>query len=123
MQVTNGGESIVLTNNTWRRTLQTYTISPNTVIEFEFSSSAEGEIHGIGFDTDARLSPRWTFKLYGTQSYGIREFNNYGGGVWSYRIPVGQYFTGSGMHLLLINDQDSGSGANSTFSRIRIFDE
>ncbi len=45
----------------------------------DFQSTAQGEIHGIGFDVDDTLSAGSCFKLYGTQAWGIRDYDNYAG--------------------------------------------
>ena len=123
VQVEDAGAAIVLTDNTWRRTTATFSVSANTVIEFDFQSPSEGEIHAIGFDDNDSLSSNRYFKVHGTQGYAIRDFDNYAGGVRHYRIPVGQYYTGSSMYLVLINDHDSGSGNVSRFSNVRVFQE
>ncbi|MEM6793608.1 MAG: S8 family serine peptidase [Acidobacteriota bacterium] len=120
--VSNGGDTITLSNNTWRRTNQTFNITANTRVEFQFSSSSQGEIHGIGFDEDNVLSSNRIFKVHGTQNYGITNFDNYTSGITTYDIPVGQFFTGSSMNLILVNDQDSGSGANSVFTNVRVYE-
>ena len=49
VQVQDGGSTLFLSNNTWRRTNQTFNITSNTVLEFEFRSNSQGEIHGIGW--------------------------------------------------------------------------
>ncbi len=122
--ISNQGLSLLLERNTWKRTLQTYQITPNTVIEFDFESSAQGEIHGIGFDENNSLSSNRVFSLYGTQNWGIRNFKTYpGSGRTRFVIPVGQFYTGSSMNLILVNDRDSGSGNNSLFSNIRIYEQ
>ncbi|MEM6793160.1 MAG: extracellular metalloproteinase [Acidobacteriota bacterium] len=121
--VSNGGDTITLNANTWRRTTQTFTVTANTVIEFEFSSTSQGEIHGIGFDEDNAISSDRVFRLYGTQNWGIADFANYSGGTVSYSIPVGQFYTGSNMFLVLVNDKDAGALTNnSTFTNVRVFE-
>ena len=76
---------------------------------------------GLGFDADDTLSSDLIFKVHGTQTWGIRDFDNYVGGVQRYRIAVGTYFTGTGMRLVLVNDKDSGALTNSArFSNIRV---
>ncbi len=113
---------VTLTQNTWKRTLSTYTVTANTVIEFEFESTEEGEIHGVGLDADNTLSSDRIFKVHGSQSWGIQDFDDFGGGTKTYVIPVGQYYTGASMRLVLVNDRDSGSGNDSTFRNVRIYD-
>ncbi|MEM6792994.1 MAG: M36 family metallopeptidase, partial [Acidobacteriota bacterium] len=121
--VSNGGDTITLTGNTWRRTTQTFNVTANTVVEFDFSSTSQGEIHGIGLDEDNTLSQDRIFKVHGTQNYGITDFDNYAGGTVTYTIPVGQFFTGSNMFLVLVNDKDSGAlNNNSVFSNVRVFE-
>ncbi len=119
-------DSILLENNTWRRTDRTFDIDANTVIEFDFESTTEGEIQGIGFDENGDVSDDdRIFQLYGTQNWGgaIDDFENYSGGVVRYRIPVGEYYTGTGMNLVLANDDDNGAGSNSRFSNIDIYND
>ena len=116
------GESISLTNNTWKFIDMNYTVTQNTVIEFEFSSTSEGEIHGLGFENDNSLTPTRYFKVHGTQNYGITNFDNYTSGTVTYVIPVGSSYTGNMDRLVLINDNDNGTGNNSTFSNIKIYE-
>ncbi len=117
--IVDGG--IRLDNNTWRQADTTYTITLNTVLEFVFESSVQGEVHGIGFDEDNSATENQIFRLYGTQDWGVVDFNSYSGsGVQAFTIPVGQYFTGAGFRLVIVNDDDFGVGANGTFSSIRI---
>ncbi len=116
------GATLVLTNNIWRVTDQTFNITANTILEFDFESTAEGEVQGIGFDEDNSFeNADRIFKLYGTQIWGIADFDTYsGGGRTHYHIPVGQYYTGNAMNLVFANDDDAGVGSNSRFSNVRI---
>ncbi|MEQ9015981.1 MAG: hypothetical protein RID90_16170, partial [Marinovum algicola] len=80
---------VQLEGNGWKKLGLDYTITADTILEFDFKSTAEGEVQGIGFDTDDSLSSKQFFKLYGTQNFGIKHFNNYAdsAGEWkSYRI-------------------------------------
>ncbi|MFO0888060.1 MAG: hypothetical protein U0790_02820 [Isosphaeraceae bacterium] len=63
------------------------------------------------------------FRLYGTQAdYGIAAFANYDAsapGCVTYRIPVGQYFTGAMQYLTFANDHDvAGPTAQSYFRNV-----
>lgn len=112
-------------NNAWKAVALNYNVTPNTVLQFDFGSTIRGEIHGIGFDDDNSVSANRTFKLYGTQNWGIQNFNNYPGfSTWvSYTIPVGQFYTGSFNRLFFAVDHDAApSNGNSFFRNIRIYE-
>ncbi len=124
--VVDGGDGLLLQGNTWRRTTQTFNVTANTVIEVDFESTVQGEIHGIGFDEDDTLSNNnRLFQLHGTQTWttAFQDFNNYSSGVTTYTIPVGQFYTGSSMYLVLSNDNDAGSGNNSWFRNVRVYED
>ncbi|RZS93807.1 T9SS type A sorting domain-containing protein [Aquimarina brevivitae] len=116
------GTSLALQNNTWKYIALNYTVTPNTVISFDFSSTNQGEIHGIGFEDNNTLTSTRYFKVYGTQNYGITNYDNYGGGTVSYTIPVGAFYTGNFDRLVFINDDDTGFGNTSLFSNVRIYE-
>ncbi|WP_179957682.1 M12 family metallo-peptidase [Exilibacterium tricleocarpae] len=114
------GCNMTLNGNIWRATNQNFEITPDTVLTFDFSSNGTGEIHGIGFDGDNRASSNRIFKLTGSQNWGIADYS-YSGGNQSFEIPIGQYYTGSNMRLILVNDKDRGSGNNqSVFSNVKL---
>ena len=119
--VSNDGCSITLTGNEWRITNGGFNIGPNTVLTFDFLvSGAAGEIQGVGFDTDTTASRDRIFQLEGTQNWGITEYT-YDGGRQSFRIPVGEHYTGSNMRFVIANDNDSGTPTNSvTVSNVRV---
>lgn len=121
------GNILKLLGNGWKKIDLPYTITANTVLSFQFKSTTQGEIHGIGFDVDNQISRDRTFKLYGTQDWGIDAFNTYttSSGDWqTYSIPVGQFYTGEFSYLTFTNDHDvSNPEAESLFRNIRVYED
>ncbi|MEL6730607.1 MAG: M4 family metallopeptidase [Bacteroidota bacterium] len=122
--VQNGGTTILLQNNAWKSIPYNYTVTSSTVLEFEFRSTTQGEIHGIGFDSDASLSSNLTFKVHGTQNWGITNYDNYSGSSWvTYTIPVGSYYTGSFNRLFFVCDKDaSPQTSNGYFRNVKVYE-
>ncbi len=120
--IVNGGAGLSMTNNTWKYIALNYNVTANTVIEFDFSSTAQGEIHAVGFEDDNNLTSTRYFKVHGTQNYGVTTYDNYSGGTTTYVIPVGSSYTGNMDRLVFINDNDAGSGNNSIFSNVKIYE-
>ena len=119
------GSELELEGNGWKKVALDYNITGNTILEFEFRSTAEGEVQGIGFDTDDKLSGNRFFKLYGTQNWGITNYEDYSAGAhWkSYQIPVGQFFTGEMDFLTFGNDHDvQNPTASSEFRNLKLYD-
>lgn len=122
--ISQDGSQITLRDNTWRQTSNTYTITPDTHIEFDFQSDVEGEIQGIGFSNSTALNTNDYFMLSGTQAVSIINDFQYDlrNQVQHFVINVGAYYTGSNYNLVFINDDDAGVGSDSTYSNIRIYE-
>ena len=118
-------QELELTGNTWRSIPFDYKVTENTVIQFDFTSNAEGEIHGISFDNNNKLSPETTFQVYGTQPWGIEDYSySRSGSAQTFTIPVGEHFTGNFDRLVFIMDNDeSPINANSVFSKVIVFED
>ena len=119
---------VELDGNLWKKFLVDYTVTANTVIEFDFRSTNEAELSNIGFDNDDNINnQRQTFKVYGTQNWGsdYDNFDNYdGSGNWThYEINVGAFFTGTFSHLVIINDDDGGGDDGEGYWRNIIIHE
>ena len=97
------------------------------MLAFDFKSTSQGEIHGIGLDADLESDINTIFKLYGTQTYGLTNFDDYAASApnWKhYEIPIGQYYTGEHLYLFFANDHDIASPtAESYFSNIALFNQ
>lgn len=124
-QVTENGARLDIDNNAWKSIEFPYTVTANTMLSFEFRSTQEGEIHGIGFDTDQNISSQYTFKVHGTQNWGILNYDNYSGSNWTtYTIAVGDAYTGSFSRLFFVGDNDNGApGDNSSFRNISVYED
>ncbi len=125
-EVLDGGATLHIAGNTWRKIALPYTVTADTILEFDFYSTSEGEVHGIGFDTDNALSGENFFRVYGTQNWGIGYHDDYtGGGQWRhYRIRVGDFFTGSFQYLMLANDHDvANPTAQSYYANVAVYEE
>jgi len=126
----NYNRRIRVLNNAWKALEVNYTITANTVLEFDFKSTDEGEIHEITFDNDLSLgSPdgdNARFKLYGTQNVNLNTTYQYSGsGNWeSFSIPVGNYNSpGFFQYLGITSDDDANDGGNSYFRNIMIYED
>ncbi len=116
---------VTLDGNLWKKVLVDYTVTANTVIEFDFRSTVEAEVSGIGFDNDNTIDSNATFKVYGTQAWGRTNFDNYdGSGEFThYTIDVGSFYTGTFSHLFFVNDDDGGGvDGNGSFANIIIYE-
>ncbi|TXF89781.1 T9SS type A sorting domain-containing protein [Neolewinella aurantiaca] len=123
--VLSNSTGISIQNNAWKDVMIDYTVTPNTVLEFEFGSSRQGEIHGIGFDNNNTISSNYAFQLFGTQTWGYGDFKDYNTiGNWkAYSIPVGQYYTGTFDRIFFVCDHDGAPrNGNSYFRNIRIYE-
>ena len=124
-QVLDGGATLLVQDNAWKKITYPYTITANTVLEFDFRSTIEGEEHAIAFDTDD-ISDGNRFHLYGTQSTGsIQAFNIYNGsGNWQhFSIPVGNYLNGTFAYIGFLADHDAAPGnGNSYFRNLRLYE-
>ncbi|WP_414623132.1 hypothetical protein [Calothrix sp. CCY 0018] len=115
--------------NSWKKLAIDYKITSDTILEFEFNSIQEGEIQGIGFDTNDNLGSsdaKYLFRLSGTQNnFGITDFKYQTNSGWqSYQIRVGDYFTGEFDYLTFANDHDNGTkDAHSQYRNLSIYEE
>nr|WP_206663263.1 M12 family metallo-peptidase [Ningiella ruwaisensis] len=122
---TDNNFALELEGNTWKSIAFDYAVTSNTILEFDYSSDIQAEIHGIGFDNKNEIDRSRTFKLHGSQRWGIEaaSYTNLGS-VQSIRIPVGLYFTGEFDRLVFMVDNDRNiSGANARFSNVRIYED
>ena len=124
IEVLHGGNTLRLWGNIWRAIDFNYQITPHTILEFDFSSSVEGEIHAIGFDTNLSANPQNAFKVHGSQPWGIQDYDNYdpADGTTHYRIPVGEHYTGSHDYLFFASDDDADVIGESVFSNVRVYE-
>jgi hypothetical protein len=120
-----GGTAVTLTGNTWKRLPLTYTVTPDTVLEFSFASTHLAEIHELRLlnaDTYTTATINWIFDLGGTQ-YGGGNYTTVGA-TQPFYVAIGRIFTGPITNLVITNDNDANDpSANGTFSAIRIFEK
>lgn len=126
INVRDDGREFSFTGNLWKKIRIDYTITPDTVLEFEFRSTEIPEFGSIGFDNDdvfANDSNR--FFLYGTQTAAgrytapIATYRYDGSGEFvSYEIPVGTFFTGTFTHMNFINDDDVNPTGSTEYRNV-----
>ncbi|WDE02438.1 hypothetical protein [Thalassomonas actiniarum] len=122
VSVEDDGATLRMTGSLWRAIKMPRQIADGTVLSFDFASNAQGEIHGIGFDSDLNNSAENRFSLYGSQDTSdISDFASYSGdGVTRYNIPVGRYYTGEMQYLFFVTDDDAAAAGESVFSNLII---
>lgn len=124
-QLLEGKSVLKIQNNAWKAIELDYEVTPNTILEFEFASNLQGEIHGIGFDDNDAVSADRTFQLFGIQNWGYGEHNDYPANAsWkTYTIPVGTFYDGEFTRLFFVADHDrSPRNGNSFYRNIKIYE-
>jgi len=103
-----------------------YPVTADTLLEFDFASSREDEMHAIGLDDDRIVgNPARLFQLYGKKTdarKAIQDFHDYGPSAPAFRryvIPVGEFYTGEMPYLTFRNMKGD---AVSEFRGIRIYE-
>ncbi|MFG0250221.1 MAG: hypothetical protein ACF8OB_15145, partial [Phycisphaeraceae bacterium JB051] len=124
--VTEGGLTVELTGNAWKRIPLAYTVTHKTILEFEVSATDVGEIIGIGLDEDnLHGNAVRCFQLGGTQAWTgmVQDTNTYTSGVMTCRIPVGQFYTGTMSNLCFVADDDADGSTQVQFKTIMIYED
>jgi len=123
--VEDGGATLHMTGNNWKKIDLPYNITANTVLEFDFRSPVQGEVHAIGFDTDLAVKSPAAFQVYGWQIWENQDFNDYGPSAPNtkhYTIPLGAYTTGSQNYLFFGNDDDSLASGDIYFTNVQVLE-
>ncbi len=133
-EVLNGGAGLKIQGQNWIQIPLNYTVTANTVVEFEYSSSVEGLIHAFGLNTsDLTSQPPSDSELYGKalQLFGSkndcsicrRHYKDYvtEDGKKLYKIPLGKIYTGEYSHLFFGIDTNT-SNSESTFNNVKIYE-
>ena len=129
-QVQNGGATLRLTGNTWKKIAFAYRVTPSTRIAFDYQSSVQGEVQGIGLDENNDFNDeRRVLDVYGSQNLsqvinqGEHGFRYTGQGGWqSFDLPVGQWYTGQMSFLSFVNDDDDNDAAVGAFRNVRVYE-
>jgi|GEM_PF-649456 len=120
------GATLYIAGNAWKAIAINYTITPQTVIAFDFKSTVEGEIHEVAFDNNLSLDREEYLVIYGNQRVtGTLNGDTYNGsGNWqSFAINIGNQFTGFYEYLVLTADDDDNAAGESYFRNIKLFED
>lgn len=123
--------TLQITGNNWKILYYPYVISEDTLLEFDFyadtsGGNSQGEILAVGVSTSSTADSTKIFQVYGTETYGIQDYNDYATpGTWKrYSIPIGQHFTGSFDYLIFVGDYDAYDGVtfiqDARFRNVRL---
>lgn len=128
VNVTGNNQVEFANGSPWKRLVFNYTITPDTVLVFDFRSTLINEVSTIGFDNDQNFTnDNRRFWIYGTQTSGITyaapfptyEYSDLGN--WeTIEVPVGLFFTGNFSHMTFVSDDDAAPFGNSAYRNITL---
>ncbi len=138
-EVLDGGATIRLTGNSWKKIDFEYPVTKNTVIELEMKAPVRGEIQGVGLDENDDFNnsaangnfEKRVFDLYGTQNLPAIINESESGlsytGSGDYElitISVGQYYTGQMNYFVIANDHDiNPASADLYVKNVKIYEK
>jgi hypothetical protein len=125
-EISEDGEQITLSGNTWKSVPYNVTVNPDTIVELDITHNGIGEIIGMAFETDNKLTNSRLFKFFGTQDWQsngpettlIDEPE-------TLTLNLGQFITGPIDRLIFALDYDdehSDTVPSATFGNIKIYD-
>jgi len=124
------GDTLHLYGNTRKAYQLNYSVTANSVLEFDFDAPVSGNYYGLSIHNALNQNEVVGFHLAGTDpnNYGNwkRDFDGYqiGAGQRHYRIPLGQYLAaGTYNYIAFVNANTLGTGAGeSYFSNVRVYE-
>ena len=108
--------------NNWKAVMKNLNVigDGSQAICFDFKSDGvQGEINGVGLDTDSGLNSNWFYKIYGTQSWGITDHFGYGSDWQTYSLILDD-FSGSFDRIVLCNDADASQATDLYYRNVRV---
>lgn len=128
METSDDGCTLRLSGNGWKMSDYHYSITPNTVLVFDFKSTAseQGEIQGIALHqpNPQKGYRRRTFQVYGRQDWGVRDYAYSNVGEYqTFEIPMGQRLAGKELSISFANDDDQNVQAVSYFRNVRFVEK
>jgi len=108
--------------NNWKATMKNLNVvgDGSQAICFDFKSDGtEGEVNGVGLDTDSGLSSNWFYKIYGTQSWGINDHYGYTSDWQTYSLILDD-FSGSFDRFVFSNDADASQATDVYYRNVRV---
>lgn len=126
-EIQDAGYTLHMGDNAWKSIDYDLTSDINTRIRFDYKSSKEGEIHGVGFEDDNFITSTKLMQVDGYQNWGVREYKNYPSesNSWkTYDIPIGEYIRGNFDRIIFVSDHDirnSDGYGNAWFRNVVIY--
>jgi len=127
-----GGTTIRIVGDGFEKIEYPYSITNNTMLEFDFKSSSMGGAHGIGMDIDNGFERNRIFKLYGPEDggpFGVKfistyfTYDSYAPEWHHYVIDLGGFFQGDRTYLTFGNNATAYPNAESIFANIQIYEK
>ena len=124
----NDGTTIRIVGDGYEKIEYPYSITQNTILEFDFKSASLGDAHGIGMDIDNGFEKNRIFRLYGSGDGGpfgakfiktYSDYENYAPNWHHYVVELGGFFQESMVYLTLGNSAGANPNAESYFANIR----
>ncbi|MGD9130118.1 MAG: DUF2341 domain-containing protein [Candidatus Bathyarchaeota archaeon] len=109
--------------NNWKATMRSLSVvgDGSQAICFDFKSvGVQGEINGVGLDTDNSISSTLFYQIYGTQTWGLGDHRGYtAAGDWQSYTLVLDNFSGSFNRFTFTNDADGGQATDIYYRNVR----
>ena len=119
-----GGTTLFLQGYTAKKTPLAYTLTKDTVLEFDFKGTAgQPLMSAIGLEVPGNTQGNRAIQVWGTATPGwtILNYYNYLPAQWKhYKIPIGTHYTGLTDSIFFINRGPATT--NSAFKNIRIYE-
>lgn len=116
-------QGIQITGNSWKKMPLSYEITSNTVFKFNVEVVGDAEIVGFAFENNNTLSRKRSFKVTGSQKWGIRDVKREQSEQGTaFTLPVGQYMPGRIDKIVFIVDADNATLENAPtvrFTKLR----
>lgn len=120
------GTGISLYGNTWKSVAYTDIIKPETRVEVDVSHSGRGEIIGMAFETDNKLTNSRLFKFYGSQKWhDDGPKTTLTNTTETLTLNLGEFISGPINRLVFVLDYDNAHGSTApqvTFSNVKIYE-